>query len=520
MAGINRHFEKFFSRTRWDIFEFAREMGFTEPVNEPGGLSWQQADVLQAVQMATHGFASPSYPTISSRGMSPNLGKVRYLATRSGQGPGKTMASTIVGLWRLLQVPGALVMVTAPTMDQCREVWLAEARRRLKADGVNPILTDFVECTKSRIIVAGDPNWSVKFVTSTREENAQGRHHPWMTWIVEEASGMPRALITQIEGTLSNLGEVSKTRGEVMNGLLFLIGNPNTRSCYFFDCFNIDREHWWTYCMNAEETPQHIVSPKRNEILARKYGKDSDVYRVRVLGEFPKSDPTCIVSSEVLEACLRTDPIRCMDYGMVETNGKRQPAKAIGLDFARYGGDESVFYARQGNTVIHWEWYTQIDPNDLLDKAIAFCYEINWDPKQVWWVPDAGGLGQGLLRRFYKANMPLLEFHSAGSCESPEYADKLSEAFFTFAERAKAGLVHIPNDPRLIQQLCTRRYEVVDVKGRAKIKCEPKKDYMERMRKEAGSTDTVGKSPDRADAFVQCYYDNFMVEGMMSRKTG
>jgi ribosomal protein L35 len=54
---------------------------------------------------------------------------------------------------------------------------------------------------------------------------------------------------------------------------------------------------------NAEESPEWIVNPQRNKDLEDLYGRDSDVYRIRVLGEFPHSDPNCVFSSEDLEKC-------------------------------------------------------------------------------------------------------------------------------------------------------------------------------------------------------------------------
>lgn len=506
MGRFTRMWERFYARVRVDIFELAAEMGFDQPVNTPGGLSWQQADFLQAVQVATHGFPSRRYPHMTKRGTA-NLGK-KWLACKSGQGPGKTTACTIAGVFRTLQVAGALTMVSAPTMAQCRDVWNTELRRLLAKS--NPLLQQVVNSTRSKVVFKGDEDWSINFCTSTKTESSQGRHHPHMTWINEEASGIPRALCVQIEGTLSNL------EGEGMNGMFINIGNPNTRDCYFFDCFNHDAHNWWTYTMNAEETPSYIVSQERNRLLAEKYGKNSDVYRVRVTGEFPWANPNCVISSEDLMACTRTDPELCMRYGR-EMGGRLVLPQQIGVDFARYGNDESTVFARIGNAIVRWETFNKIDPNAVAAYALRLRKELGWREKDTWVIADAGGMGQGVMQTFHNTNVNLIEFHNGGKSTQSDYFDKITEGMFELAFKAAKRCLYIPNDNRLIQQLCTRQYRMDDSRGKAKMRVESKDKYVERMRKESGSIETVS-SPDRGDGLLMAMYDQVETVGRLVRR--
>lgn len=491
MGQSGARLEGFLRDVRSDIWKLCLALHF-----EP---SWQQWDLLQAVQIATHGYPSRSRPYISPRAAA-NLGK-RYLACKSGQGPGKTVASTVAAIFRQLQAPNALCMVTAPTMDQCREVWLSAARDLIR--NAEPFLQRYIEVTKSRIIFAGRPDYAIKFVTAIREQNAQGRHNPNMTWIADEASGIPRPLMVQIEGTLSNL------EGPGMNGLFLVVGNPNTQACYFFDCFNRDRHNWWTYTMNAEESPPHIVSPARNKLLAEKYGRDSDVYRVRVLGEFPRADVQTLMTMDDLEACTKTDPYAMSMLGEIQTDGSIWRPKQIGIDFARFGGDESTVYARVGNAVIRWHSWTFLDPNIALDRAFALRKEMGWRMEETLWVPDAGGMGQGIMQRFYDAGARVLEFHFGGNAYDSDFYDRGSEAYFGLARKVRRRECYLPNDPRLLQQLGTRWYKPKEDRGKTYLSVENKEDYVDRMRKELGSTDTRGeRSPDRSDGAVMAMYDH------------
>ena len=506
MGHMARDLEPLLKEMQTDIYSVCRYMNF-----EP---SWQQWDVMQAVQVATRGYPSPSRPSISKRADNGNLG-CPWVAVKSGQGPGKTSAGAPISVFRTIQAEGAPVNVTAPTMQQCREVWLAEFCRVLGK--AHPMLQRFIVPTKSRVIVGGDDKWGIKFVTSARAENAQGRHHPYMTWLADEFSGIIRALCVQIEGTLSNI------EGEDMNGMFLGFGNPNSRDCYFFDCFNIDRERWWTYTMNAEESPSHIVSPKRNQLLADKYGRDSDIYRVRVLGEFPHSDPNTVMSSEDLEACSRTDPDECKSFGLHEVYGIVRPIRQIGIDFARYGGDENTVFFREGNTIVAWKTWIHTDPNDALDEIFRMRSELGWHADDPYWCFDAGGLGQGIARRIVRAagDGKCMEFHSGSTITgSSDFFDKITEAFFTLALLVKRRQVCIPLDNRTNRQLSGRKFGVADKRGRSCLRVESTEEYVKRVMRDAG-VDVRGQiSPDRAVGIVLAYYPCNPAEAHVLRKVG
>ncbi len=456
MSRFARGFEDLYRRTREDIFAFCGALNFT-PTN-------QQAKLLSAVQRAQRGE------------------DLNWIACKSGQGPGKTTVSAVIGLWRCWQAVDALTIVTAPTMRQCREVWLVEAKRRL--DAADPTISRWFRVTKTKIEIGGRPDWGVKCVTATREENAQGFHEPNMTVIMEEASGIPRELVTQFKGTLSN-----------PNALLLQIGNPNTRDCDFFSCFNTFRHRWQTYTFNAEDTANeypHIVSPQRNKDLEEEFGRDSDVYRVRVLGEFPHTDPNCVLSSEDLEPCtIKSNILRCAKIPR-ETG---ELAKQFGIDFARFGGDESVIYRRSGMSIVEWERFAHTDPNHVVNHAFRMQTEAGWRDKECWFVGDAGGMGQGVMGNFHDAGKQIVEFHNGGKPTERDYANKITQAWFHFARLVKKKQVCIPKDNRLIQQLSTRQY-FTDQKGRLIL--EKKDDYIKRGH----------DSPDRADALVMTYWDD------------
>jgi phage terminase large subunit len=454
-----------------DIFKFCAAMNFTP--------TWQQAEVLSLVQQGH-----------------------KRVACKSGKGPGKTSVSVIVGLWSCFRRRNALTMVTAPTMRQAKEVWLAECRRLVER--ADPAIKKWIEVTNSRVIIGESRDWGVKLITATKEENAQGIHEDNLFFIVEEASGVERPIMNAIETTVTN-----------KNGRVLAIGNPNTRDCAFFDYFARFRHRWATITLNTEDSArikvmrngelEPMVSPELLDYLIEKFGRDSDVYRISVLGEFPLSDPNCVISAEQAEIGMRSNLLAMARLNQKHTGA---PARQFGIDFARFGADESVVYRRAGNAIVEWQPFSRREPAHVVDYAFRLQEDAHWKNTECIYVADAGGMGQGVMHKFHDAGKRIIEFHNQGvAAQSQRFDNKITEAWFNIAELFKKGQIHIPNDNRLIQQLTTRQYHTTK---KGKLVLESKDDFKKR------SKDEDGASPDRADALVMAFYDEIVAPGFFS----
>jgi intein/homing endonuclease len=405
-----------------------------------------------------------------------------------------TALSTIIAFWRAFRSYKSLTIVTAPTMRQCKDVWLAEARRNLEK--AEPWIKGFIKITKTRVVIAKDPEWTILTATATRSEAAQGFHQDNMTVIAEEASGIPRDLITQYKGTLSN-----------RDALFLMIGNPNVRDCAFFDCFyGLMNDRWFKLVFNAEESPH--VNPQRNKDLEEEFGRDSDVYRIRVLGEFPLVDPNCVMGSD--------EVIKCMDSAIRQRAiGTEKAAeyggglvRAFGLDFARMGGDENVLSRRLGMAQTKLDILPHSEPIKLVRMAFKQQEQMGWSDSQTLYVPDATGMGQGVLFSFYEQNKRVHEFHNHGTPYSSKYANKVTEGWFHMRGLVRKSNCYLIQDQVLLSQLSNRQY-FHNKKGQ--IIVESKDDYIKRG----------NDSPDRADATIQSFYDcPFVPAKVSSRDSG
>src|SRR5690606_30224867 len=202
-----------------------------------------------------------------------DIAEHRWVSVRSGQGVGKTSLEAWIVIWYLCWRPNPKVVCTAPTKQQLHDVLWAEVAKWLNRSKVNALR----KWTKTKIYMIGhEERWFATARTATRPENMQGFHEDYMLFIVDEASGVADPILEAILGTLS--GAENK---------LLMCGNPTRTSGVFYRSFHQDRKDYRTHRVSARDSSR--TNKKNIERLERQYGKDSDVVRVRVDGEFPKS---------------------------------------------------------------------------------------------------------------------------------------------------------------------------------------------------------------------------------------
>lgn len=432
------------------------------------------------------------------------------ICCRSGQGPGKTFSSAIIGTWFVLGGSNSKLIVTGPGMAQCKDVWLAQAKKLIQYnDDCSTIIKALFDFSETGFGIVGRKQnvWGGMLKASKDGDAARGQHEENMLIIVEEASGLAPDMWEVYKGTLTS-----------PSNFMIAIGNPSRRASGFYDLFygpnNADylKLHW-----DAEKTPESkYFTFTKNERMAREYGRDSDIYRVNVLGEFPKQDSDTVLSDSMLYPLVfgeNSSQLRQLRYltepstiipdarsydEIIEDARKEAPhdfilRRQFGIDYARMGGDENVVYQVQGGATVGWWIKSMVEPLEATDWAIERAKSSKWTQDNCQFVPDASGIGQGCLGRISEKGYSFFAFHNHGRPFSSEYHDRITEAYFWLRKKVVAGKVSIPDDPVLIRQLSQRRYSV-DSKG--KLAMIPKDQH----RREHG------ESPDRADAFVMAFY--------------
>ena len=214
------------------------------------------------------------------------------VAIKSGQGVGKTGVEACALLWFLLCYPDARIVATAPTKQQLHDVLWSEAAKWMNN---SPLLAHLVKWTKTYIYVKGyEKRWFAVARTATKPENMQGFHEDNMLFIIDEASGVADPIMEAIFGTLTGA-----------NNKLIMMGNPTKVTGAFHDAFTVDRSIY--YCMTVSSRTSPRTNKENIASLDRKYGKDSNVVRVRVDGEFPEQDDDVFIPISWIEQSINTE---------------------------------------------------------------------------------------------------------------------------------------------------------------------------------------------------------------------
>jgi hypothetical protein len=262
------------------------------------------------------------------------------------------------------------------------------------------------------------------------------------------------------------------------NAVTLLLGNPVRSSGFFYDTHTRLAGEWTTFQVACTDSPR--VSDEYVKEMAMRYGEESNVYRIRVIGEFPKGDDDTVIPMDLLESALHRDVAASKSAPMV-----------WGLDVARFGSDRSALCKRQGNVVT--ESIRTWKNLDLMQLTGAVVAEFNAlapseQPREI--LVDSIGLGAGVVDRLRELGLPARGINVS---ESPAmggtYRNLKAELWYKAKAWLEARDCKLANDPVLISELATVRYTFT---SSGKIAIEGKDEIKKRGL----------PSPDKADAFV------------------
>jgi phage terminase large subunit len=126
------------------------------------------------------------------------------------------------------------------------------------------------------------------------------------------------------------------------------------------------------------------------EYFAKKYGLDSNVFRIRVEGNPPLQDETTLIPLWTAEQCIG------QEFEVAED----EPLY-LGVDVARYGDDASIIMPRRGLKVFPWETFRKLNTIDLGGFIIQTYQELNASGCGI----DSIGVGAGVADWLEKHNL-------------------------------------------------------------------------------------------------------------------
>ena len=387
------------------------------------------------------------------------------VSIRSGHGVGKSAFMAWAILWWMFTRYPCKVACTAPTSHQLNDVLFGEIHKWINK--MDPAWKDLVDLKSERIELKANPKESFAVARTARKEQPeafQGFHSEHMLFIVDEASGVEDIIFQVGQGAMSTPG--AKT---------LMAGNPTRTSGFFYDSHHRMRDIWKTFKVSCEDSK--MVDDGFVKEMMNQYGEDSNVYRVRVLGEFPLDEDDSVIPLGLVEDAV-TREVEKIDGDVV-----------WGLDVARFGDDRTALAKRQRNVLIEpikaWE---KIDTMQTVGRVVDEYKSSKIKPEVI--MVDVIGLGAGVVDRLRELGLPVRPINVG---ESPAVKDKYmklrDELWFKARDWFMAKDCKIPEDSTLISELVQPKYQI---NSSGKIKVEGK-DEMKRRGL---------KSPDVADAFL------------------
>lgn len=394
----------------------------------------------------------------------------RRISVRSGHGVGKSQSlAWCIVCHALTRFPQATV-ATAPTSGQLFDVLAAQTKAAFKR--LPPALAELFEVKSESIVHRGAPEESfISFRTSRAEtpEALAGVHSEGhVLLIADEASGVPDPVFVAASGSMSG-----------HNATTILAGNPVRTSGLFFETHHELARMWRTIHISCIGHPR--VSTDFFEDMEARYGLDTNDWRVRVLGEFPRADADAVIPYELIQLAVNRDV---------------QPllVRPIwGVDCARFGSDRSALVVRKGNVTlgkgVTWKG---LETMELVGQL-----KNKWDTTPAQDRPeticvDAIGLGAGVADRLSELGLPA---RAISVSESPSlggnFLNLKAELWWQAKQWFQERMCSLNGDTQLAAELGWPRYGYT---SSGKIKIETKDETRKRQ--------TSGKSPDLADAFI------------------
>lgn len=388
------------------------------------------------------------------------------LAVASGHGIGKSALSAWLILFVMSTRPHSKGVVTANTGDQLRTKTMGELA---KWHGLCITGKWFEKTAMSISHKAFSETWRVDAMTS-REENSEsfaGLHAadstPW--YLFDEGSAIPEKIWEVAKGGL--------TDGEPMH---FAFGNPTRGNGSFHECFHRQSHRWVT--KNIDSRTAKMTNKKLIKQWLDDYGEDSDFFRVRVRGQFPKGGDMQFMPSDIVYDAMRRgsgrylgdDPLIC------------------GVDMARGGDDNCMIQFRRGYDAMSEKVY-KIPGEKSRDsmKVVSLLTMIFDRHKPDTIFMDKGSMGGPIGDRLRQLGYNVVDVGFGENADDERiYKSRTAE----MGARLKQWLLEggsIPDDDQLEKELTSRDFGHND---KDQLVLERKKDMKKRL----------GVSPDWGDA--------------------
>jgi phage terminase large subunit len=385
----------------------------------------------------------------------------RRISVRAGHGVGKSTACSWALIWHMSCRYPQKSIVTAPTASQLFDALFAELKSWLNK--LPPVLKESFEVFSDKITFKAAPESSfisARTSSSERPEALAGVHSEHVLLVVDEASAVPESVFEAAAGSMS--GHSATT---------ILISNPTRNSGLFYKTHHDLAADWNRMHVSCVDNP--LVAEDFVRQIEATYGRDSNAFRIRVLGEFALGDDDTLIPADLVDSAMNRDITVPANEPMI-----------YGVDVARYGTDRTALCKRRGNVVIEIKSWGGLD---LMQTVGVIVNEAKMDsPEEI--CVDTIGLGGGVADRLREMGFNVRDVNVSESTAMNPNAHRLrDELWMAVKEWLTTRAVKLPKDDELRHELVAPRYTF---QSNGKLLVESKDSMRKRKM----------RSPDKADS--------------------
>ena len=373
-----------------------------------------------------------------------NAGDAIRIAVASGHGVGKSALVAWIIVWALATFRDTRGVVTANTATQLKTKTWPELTKWLRLAvcahwfEISATAISSVETGHARTWRIDAVPWNLRSTEAFAGLHNQGRR---LFVAFDEASAIPDPVWETIEGALTDRGT------EI---LWLATGNPTRNTGRFRECFGRFRHRWQRHQVDGRK----VSLTDKDEIArwAADYGDDSDFFRVRVKGEFPRGGAMQFIDGETVGEAVRRPA----------ESHLRQPL-VMGVDCARGGDDQSTIWFRRGCDARSVP-AIKLRIGDLMVLSGKVAEQALRHRAAAVFI-DEGGIGAGVVDRVRQmlAGHLVVGINFGGRSDRytlgdgmPLTANKAAEMWASMRAWLKTGA--IPDDPELLAELTGREY--------------------------------------------------------------
>ena len=402
-------------------------------------------------------------------------------AVASGNGVGKSALVSWIILWAMTTRADTRGVITANTETQLKTKTWAELGK-----WYGLFIAKELFQLEATALFSRDPEhrltWRVDLIPWSEQNYIafQGLHNEGRRLFIlfDEASGIADIIWEAADGCMTDANT---------ERLFLAFGNPNPpkgmTTGRFRDCFGRFAHRWDP--IRVDSRTVSFTDKEEIDNWLKDYGEDSDFFRVRVRGEFPRAGSLQFIASDlVVEARQR------------EATASIYDALIMGVDVARFGDDKSVIRFRRGTDARTIPAVKMRGEDTMAVAAKVAALYVMHRPDAIF--IDGGGPGAGVVDRCRMLKLPVIEVQFGGKADRSmiglddafAYANKRAEMYGALREWLRHG--SIDSDPELETDLTGMQYGYAMREGRDAIILEKKED----MKRKGLS------SPDDGDALA------------------